>query len=151
MKHKENSKRVGGFMVFSKCIPNFVGIFSLLGFASVAFSSVTSQTLHACYILAQDSHKESSFNALSASFENPGSDSEFLCDQFLKWSIQEECEMSHSLNKAAYFVLQKDRKNAVSAIEKTFPLISKDIHDFSESFFDWGVSVVELDKLVREK
>ncbi len=138
-------------MVFCRYIPILLGSLFISVVSSSVFASVTPQTLHACYLLVLDGHKEESSNALMSSFESPSADLEFLCNQFLTWSAGDNCEMSSPLNKSAYFVIQGDKKSAVNVIEGFFPSFSKDIHDFSESFFDWGLSVIELDKLVREK
>ena len=129
-------------------MPIFSKILVFLFFPTIAFSSVTSQTLHACYLLAKEGHSEESYQALLSAFETRDLNAEFICDQFVKWSTNKDCLMEPDLNKASYFILNKDRKKSVSCIKNGFDSRTKDIHDFSEAFYDWGVSVIDLEKII---
>jgi len=126
-----------------------LAIFLFIG--SYVFPSVTSQKIHAAHTLANLGFEDEAKQVLNVSFDHENYHTQFVSDQFVKWATKKNMEMEDVFNESAFYVVRNDRESAIKAIESKLQYYNLNAKEFSESFVDWGLGLMELRSILNKK
>ncbi len=118
---------------------------------SFLFSSVTPQCLSVSFILANEGREEEAKETLTRSFDYANHDTVYLSNQFVNWSTgkTDQMDIEDAFNEAAFYVVHNKRNAAISALKKKLTQYDLEANDFSESFIDWGLSLIKLNEILN--
>ncbi|MBF5059240.1 hypothetical protein [Candidatus Neptunochlamydia vexilliferae] len=119
-------------------------------FPGALFCSVTPQTLHMSYLLAKSGFGKEAEEVLASCFDQKTYITDFLADQFVKWSTDKESEMEDSFNKSAFYVVKGNRLSSIKAIRKHFRYAEPETDRFAESFTDWGIGLIKINSALQK-
>lgn len=120
--------------------------------STYTFPSLKPENIHTVYMIAQIGFEDKAKQILNLSFDYEDYNTQFLSDQFVKWSVNksENSEMQDAFNESAYYVVINDRKSAIKAIKNKIENADLQTDEFAESFVDWGLSLLQLSKILKQ-